>query len=491
MNKKITLYTLLGSMMVSSLALAPIAHAESYDSQIEETQKEIQNSEQTIQELTEDIRGLQSEKSSTEKELNSVTRSIEANEAKIEALVIQLEQSQKEMEQLQAELVVLNENIAKRNEQLEEQARTVQVDGDPANYIEFIIEADSLTDVVGRVDIVSSLVRANKSLVQEQKRDKEAVEVKEKRTQETITEQNATAAQLEEVANGLEQQRLEKEVLVAQLASETASAESEKEAHLAAKADAEARVANYLSLKAEAEEAARLAVEQRRQEEAAAAAEALAASQPATRAPEVEESTNTSSQSQAANSSSASSNVASSSSSSSNSSNNNSSNTSNSTSNNNSTPVASTRPSAPAATQPAAKPAAKPKKEEAKKPVPAPTGSSVSYGVSLASQGIPYKWGGNTTSGFDCSGFTTHVFRETRGINLPRTAAGQYASSTKVSSPAPGDLVFFSENGSRITHVGIYIGGGQYVGSQSSTGTAVTGVHGSYWGPRLVGYGRY
>lgn len=475
MNKKITLYTLLGSMMVSSLALAPIAHAESYDSQIEETQKEIQNSEQTIQELTEDIRGLQSEKSSTEKELNSVTRSIEANEAKIEALVIQLEQSQKEMEQLQAELVVLNENIAKRNEQLEEQARTVQVDGDPANYIEFIIEADSLTDVVGRVDIVSSLVRANKSLVQEQKRDKEAVEVKEKRTQETITEQNATAAQLEEVANGLEQQRLEKEVLVAQLASETASAESEKEAHLAAKADAEARVANYLSLKAEAEEAARLAVEQRRQEEAAAAAEALAASQPATRAPEVEESSN----------------VASSSSSSSNSSSNNSSNTSNSTSNNNSTPVVSTRPSAPAATQPAAKPAAKPKKEEAKKPVPAPTGSSVSYGVSLASQGIPYKWGGNTTSGFDCSGFTTHVFRETRGINLPRTAAGQYASSTKVSSPAPGDLVFFSENGSRITHVGIYIGGGQYVGSQSSTGTAVTGVHGSYWGPRLVGYGRY
>ena len=475
MNKKITLYTLLGSMMVSSLALAPIAHAESYDSKIEETQKEIQNSEQTIQELTEDIRGLQSEKSSTEKELNSVTRSIEANEAKIEALVIQLEQSQKEMEQLQAELVVLNENIAKRNEQLEEQARTVQVDGDPANYIEFIIEADSLTDVVGRVDIVSSLVRANKSLVQEQKRDKEAVEVKEKRTQETITEQNATAAQLEEVANGLEQQRLEKEVLVAQLASETASAESEKEAHLAAKADAEARVANYLSLKAEAEEAARLAVEQRRQEEAAAAAEALAASQPATRAPEVEESSN----------------VASSSSSSSNSSNNNSSNTSNSTSNNNSTPVASTRPSAPAATQPAAKPAAKPKKEEAKKPVPAPTGSSVSYGVSLASQGIPYKWGGNTTSGFDCSGFTTHVFRKTRGINLPRTAAGQYASSTKVSSPAPGDLVFFSENGSRITHVGIYIGGGQYVGSQSSTGTAVTGVHGSYWGPRLVGYGRY
>lgn len=454
MNKKITLYTLLGSMMVSSLALAPIAHAESYDSQIEETQKEIQNSEQTIQELTEDIRGLQSEKSSTEKELNSVTRSIEANEAKIEALVIQLEQSQKEMEQLQAELVVLNENIAKRNEQLEEQARTVQVDGDPANYIEFIIEADSLTDVVGRVDIVSSLVRANKSLVQEQKRDKEAVEVKEKRTQETITEQNATAAQLEEVANGLEQQRLEKEVLVAQLASETASAESEKEAHLAAKADAEARVANYLSLKAEAEEAARLAVEQRRQEEAAAAAEALAAS-------------------------------------SSNSSSNNSSNTSNSTSNNNSTPVASTRPSAPATTQPAAKPAAKPKKEEAKKPVPAPTGSSVSYAVSLASQGIPYKWGGNTTSGFDCSGFTTHVFRETRGINLPRTAAGQYASSTKVSSPAPGDLVFFSENGSRITHVGIYIGGGQYVGSQSSTGTAVTGVHGSYWGPRLVGYGRY
>ena len=103
--------------------------------------------------------------------------------------------------------------------------------------------------------------------------------------------------------------------------------------------------------------------------------------------------------------------------------------------------------------------------------------------------GTPYLWGGTTTNGFDCSGFTSYVFAKI-GISMPRTAAAQYASSTKVSNPQPGDLVFFSSGGS-ITHVGIYVGNGQFIGSQSSTGVAYTSVSSSYWGPKLVGYGRY
>src|SRR5699024_11764248 len=88
-----------------------------------------------------------------------------------------------------------------------------------AKYIEFVVEAESLTDVIGRMDIVTSLVRANKQLVQEQKADKELVEQKKQSTEDNINKQNATAAQLESTANALEQKRLEKEVLVAQLAA--------------------------------------------------------------------------------------------------------------------------------------------------------------------------------------------------------------------------------------------------------------------------------
>ena len=70
-------------------------------------------------------------------------------------------------------------------------------------------------------------------------------------------------------------------------------------------------------------------------------------------------------------------------------------------------------------------------------------------------------WGGSSPStGFDCSGFTSYVFAQV-GVSLPHHAASQYSMGTPVSYDqlAPGDLVFFSGLG----HVGIYIGGGQFV----------------------------
>lgn len=76
--------------------------------------------------------------------------------------------------------------------------------------------------------------------------------------------------------------------------------------------------------------------------------------------------------------------------------------------------------------------------------------------------GTPYRWGGITPHGFDCSGLTSYVFRQ-KGITLPRTAAAQYAALSPVKNPQPGDLVFFRHKSGRIGHVGLYIGGGKMI----------------------------
>ncbi|HET6872716.1 MAG TPA: peptidoglycan-binding protein [Sporolactobacillaceae bacterium] len=106
-----------------------------------------------------------------------------------------------------------------------------------------------------------------------------------------------------------------------------------------------------------------------------------------------------------------------------------------------------------------------------------------------AEQGVPYRWGGTTPSGFDCSGFTSYVFAK-NGINLPRTAAEQYAQGSPTSL-VPGALVFFSTTTSGISHVGIYIGNNEFISSTTSHGVAIESMSNPYWGPRYRGARTY
>jgi len=101
--------------------------------------------------------------------------------------------------------------------------------------------------------------------------------------------------------------------------------------------------------------------------------------------------------------------------------------------------------------------------------------------------GTPYVFGGNSTSGFDCSAYVQHVFGMV-GIPLPRTADAQYdAGRPAVGGPRPGDLVFFQTYTEGPSHVGIYLGKGQFVHASSSHGVMVSNLSESYWASRYLG----
>ena len=111
----------------------------------------------------------------------------------------------------------------------------------------------------------------------------------------------------------------------------------------------------------------------------------------------------------------------------------------------------------------------------------------------IAQIGKPYQWGGESPrTGFDCSGFIQYVLARA-GVSIPRTSFAQAAAlpSVRLSHIRPGDLVFFNTMGQPFSHVGIYIGGKQFVSALNrQQGVAVQSLQISYWAERLDGVRR-
>jgi cell wall-associated NlpC family hydrolase len=100
--------------------------------------------------------------------------------------------------------------------------------------------------------------------------------------------------------------------------------------------------------------------------------------------------------------------------------------------------------------------------------------------------GTPFVWGGATSAGFDCSGFVEHVFAQL-GIVVPRTADYQYAALRHIHGGLrPGDLVFFQTYAPGASHVGIYLGNGEFIHS-SRPFVHISRLSDPYYAARYIG----
>lgn len=116
------------------------------------------------------------------------------------------------------------------------------------------------------------------------------------------------------------------------------------------------------------------------------------------------------------------------------------------------------------------------------------TGGQAVVDYAMQFLGYRYVYGGSTPSGFDCSGFTSYVYKNF-GISLNRSSRDQINNGTAVSRSElqPGDVLLFAKNGSTITHVGLYIGNNQMIhASTPSTGVIISSLDTAYYATGFV-----
>ncbi|HRA69637.1 MAG: C40 family peptidase [Trichococcus sp.] len=413
MKKKLVAIALAGTILATSIVTP-------FTAQADEILTKIQQQETKISELD-------SKQSTIEETLSVITAEVDAAEKRAETLLANRVKTQDEIAALQEDIAELQVVIAQREEQLDEQARSVQVNGSNENYLNFIVASESFTDLVSRIDVVSKMVSANKELVEQQIADQKAVEDKKSKTEENLSKINAMAMELEQLKGDLQVKKIEQESAIAALAAEKATAESDRQMFLAQKEEADQRAAAEAAAIAAAEAAAATVaatVAQASSEESSTAASSV----------DIASSTVASSESAAPAQTVA------------------------------AAPVVESAPvvSAPAAAAPVVSAPVVSAPVVTAPTLSAPTGDVVSIAAKYI--GVPYVWGGKTPSGFDCSGFTSYVFREAYGIEIGGYTVPQENSGTQiaVSSAQAGDLIFWGSRGATY-HVAIYVGGGQYI----------------------------
>ena len=245
--KKRLLTVLVTGTVLSLGALAPSVSAQDFDSQIETVNSSIAN--------------INEKKSAVNSTIDTLAKELSDVQSKIDTTQAKKAEVQEAIDTLKTEISKLEKVIAERNSRLEEQARSVQTNG-ARSYLDFLLNAESLSDAVSRIGVVLDLMGANRELMQQQAEDKKQVESKEEAQQEKLAEQEAAEKELASLQTELNDTFSKNKVLLANLSQEELAEIAKRDGIVAEKEAFQKRLAEEKA-KADAE-AARIAEESRK-----------------------------------------------------------------------------------------------------------------------------------------------------------------------------------------------------------------------------------
>ncbi|WP_077301037.1 NlpC/P60 family protein [Virgibacillus pantothenticus] len=363
------------------------------------------------------------------KQITQFNDAMKENNAQIEKVKVDIAKKEQEVDKLEKEITALEDAIEKRYKKLKERAVSYQKSGGDVSYLEVVLGSKDFGEFINRVSAVNKITNSDTKLLEEQENDKQEVTKKQDKVLKSLEEMEDLQVELEGMQETIKEQKQENEKKEAKLKDKKADLETLKE-------DLKGEDSNLADLEAEVKQS--VASER----------------QPAA-------------------------------------------------STNNNTPSASPSPSASVnndsndgdlqtLSSKSSSPKSKSKSKAKAKAKPSAGSGGVSTIINSGYQhlGTPYVWGGKGPGGFDCSGFVSWAFSQ-GGYSIPSSTSALVGVGQKISYSEiqPGDLVFFDtykKNG----HVAIYIGGGQFIGAQSTPGVSVESMSNSYWSNAFKGHVR-
>ncbi|WP_347564882.1 peptidoglycan DL-endopeptidase CwlO [Enterococcus sp. DIV0212c] len=245
MKKSILSALMVCSVTLTSVALPSAAIADDYDTKIEQ-QNEI-------------INGLKTKETEAATKLAAIESDMLTTATKIDELTEQKKTLKDEITTLYGEISDLNVRIQKREVQMRNQARDVQVSGSSSSYLDVVLNSESISDAINRVQGITTLVKANNDLLEQQTSDKKEVEKKTKTVETQISVLETSSKELNEKQASLDTLKLQQEIAKNDLEAQRSTEENKKSEYVEQKAAAQKKLEEEQAKQAKQAEAQRKA----------------------------------------------------------------------------------------------------------------------------------------------------------------------------------------------------------------------------------------